>query len=169
VHALRALLHKPLFRYALRLNSNVRKKMKILFVSLFSVVLGVFLFWCIHNLIRNIRAKRWPTANGVVDHSATPDAMRRKYTIILDYRYTVEGTDFRSDRLRFGSQFQTYPKRIANLVRDRYCPGSKVSVYYNPENPSQAVLMPGILFGDLIAIMLLITFLFAMHYDLIFS
>ena len=64
-----------------------------------------------------------------------------EYKINIDYRYSVDGKDFK------GTQF--YPlipnvfsdKKYANELMDKYQNGSEISVYYNPKKPGNSCLI----------------------------
>ena len=51
--------------------------------------------------------------------------------------YTVAGTVFNSNRVAFGSS-------DAQATVDRYRAGTTIRVYYDPQNPFEAVLDPGV-------------------------
>lgn len=59
------------------------------------------------------------------------------------YEYEVNGQIYKSSLLRAGDKFlviQTGGSRTAYDIVDKYPEGAIVTVYYNPQNPSEAVL-----------------------------
>lgn len=59
------------------------------------------------------------------------------------YEYEVNGQNYKSELIRAGDKFlriQTGGSRTAYDIVDKYPEGSAVTVYYNPQNPSEAVL-----------------------------
>ena len=55
------------------------------------------------------------------------------------------------ERVRFG---EVSNKQIAENLLEKYKPGDEVKVYYNPNNPKDSVLEPGISFGMMLMPML---------------
>jgi len=65
------------------------------------------------------------------------------YRASLTYNYTVEGKEFHSDAIHSGTSstsFKYFPQRKI----DKHPAGSKVPVFYNPDQPSEALLEPGL-------------------------
>jgi len=58
---------------------------------------------------------------------------------VVIYDYNVNGQTYRSDRVYYS---RVYGSRGQSSVIN-YTPGTEVTVYYNPHNPSQAVLKTG--------------------------
>ncbi len=96
------------------------------------------------------RSKRWlPTRGKIMTSravaSAGPVQWGRGTTLLWDpgivYQYTVEGTTYRGTRLNFNGHVPTVI-RVQRIV-DRYPIGQPVTVWYNPVDPSSAVLEPG--------------------------
>ena len=56
----------------------------------------------------------------------------------ISYEYTVGGKRYVSSKISF-SVFTTNPRQVVA----RYPKGKTVRVYYHPEKPNQAVLVPG--------------------------
>ncbi len=91
------------------------------------------------------RSADWPSTEGEVIRSK-PQSFSTAYFTSHDaritYRYWVDGRKYVSsgvtpESLGFGS------RREAQEVVDRFPPGSKVAVYYDPKRPGRAVLLPG--------------------------
>lgn len=78
-------------------------------------------------------ARAWPTVEGEVVHSRLTG---RAFDV--RYRYTVDGAALESRRVHVGqfSGLEGYARAIAA----RYPTGSPVLVYYDPDEPSSAVL-----------------------------
>jgi hypothetical protein len=87
------------------------------------------------------KSKSWPTTEGVVTKSAVLHSAE-KDTLNFSYTYSVEQRRFTSSRVnnalinRFGG---LDPQQAAST----YSVGRKVIVYYDPENPGDALLEPG--------------------------
>lgn len=120
------------------------------------LLLGLGVSYYGYRLIRKARASaQWPAAQGAIE-SSTVDVERErerdsdgdvhyetKYIPQIVYHYRVDGTDYYGDQVSFGSTSSRNPNR-AYRIRDQYSPGMEVSVYYDPENPREAVLQPGV-------------------------
>jgi hypothetical protein len=61
------------------------------------------------------------------------------YPVVV-YEYAVNGQRFQSQRIRFGSEIGYGFKRMAENIVAKYPNGSLVSVFYDPQNPTEAVL-----------------------------
>jgi len=119
----------------------------------FLLGLGVSYFG--YRLIRKARASaEWPAAQGKIE-SSTVDVEREreedsdgdihyetKYIPNIVYQYQVDGMDFMGDKISFGGTSNSN-QTWAYKMRDQYPEGSEVAVYYDPENPQDAVLQPG--------------------------
>jgi hypothetical protein len=87
-----------------------------------------------------------------VDH----DSEGTSYSVKVKYVYEVNGRDYESERLRYmqssGSHRWTHAT-VASLPREK-----TVTVYYDPQQPSEAVLMPGLAMCDLLGSVFLLPF-----------
>lgn len=101
-----------------------------------------------HQYRRAVIASRWPTVPGRVTSAELLEGpvlgrVRRttSHRAAVSYVYEVAGKQWTSSRVFFGDEAFIAgrgPERRA----DRYETGGAVQVYYNPEDPSQAVLEP---------------------------
>lgn len=108
-----------------------------------------------YRLIRKAQASaEWPTANGTIK-SSTVDVERErerdsegdihyetKYIPNIVYQYQVEGMDYIGERVSFGGTSSSNQARAYKLTH-QYPEGAEVTVYFNPEDPHDAVLQPG--------------------------
>jgi hypothetical protein len=91
----------------------------------------------------------WPSTEGVISHSAVLLQMQQTsnstdtvtYKADVAYRYKIQGRNYSSDRLTL-ADFSSTARRAQGIV-DRYADGAPVTVYYNPADPSDAVLERG--------------------------
>lgn len=92
----------------------------------------------------------WPSVEGQVTvatvemHVSTDSDgdTSRYYTPRVVYEYSVSGQQYGSDQVTIGSTWN-YPSEARAAAKLKYQTGQRVIVYYNPENPSQAVLESG--------------------------
>jgi hypothetical protein len=91
----------------------------------------------------------WPTTSGVVRLAALKTNFKKpgattQFTPFLCYTYTVDGIPRAGTRLDFADGPLRLPKNQALEWIDRhYPPGKQVTVYYDPNDPDLAVLVPG--------------------------
>jgi hypothetical protein len=99
------------------------------------------LMWDIGKLRQARAARNWPTAEGTVVLS-TIDDRQKESTPHVVYTYTVADTEYTSNQI----SFDIFDKpggegRIESIIA-RYPEGTEVTVYYDPGNPSTAILEP---------------------------
>ena len=82
--------------------------------------------------------QRWPHTAGKVVRSGleTDDG----YQVFVTYQYTVNGTGYSSRQVQFGTPTTYLRKPSAEAAVSRYPADARLTVYYNPENPAEAVL-----------------------------
>ena len=131
-------------------------------VPLMFVIGGLlFLFVGTWNLYRGYSSKNWPTTDGNVVSTEIQTVRRRDsdrafdtdYRLLVRYRYVVQGNEYQSHQLRFGSMVHD-EQAAAKEQQKRYPRGKAVEVHYDPDNPSVAVLLPGVGAGGWVAMIL---------------
>ncbi len=92
--------------------------------------------------LRADASKKWPRASATVTASAVEKSPehRWRYRAALQYSYRVGGKDYQSSRVFWGGN-EGRQKHMASVV-ETYPAGGKVRVFYDPENPAEAVLDP---------------------------
>lgn len=97
---------------------------------------------------RGLQAARWPTASGRITGAELEEGpmMGRfvrtvSHRAAITYAYQVGGREWRSKRVFFGDEAFATGTAARDRVR-KYEPESTVQVYYDPDDPSQAVLEP---------------------------
>ena len=68
----------------------------------------------------------------------------RVYWAEMKYSYVVEGVSFESDRVDYGVETRSSKRARADEIVALYPVGEEVLVYYDPSDPSEAVLEPGV-------------------------
>lgn len=130
-------------------------------VSVGAVVVGVaglvVLALGIRNLRRAAATKAWQTTTGEVSSATVatrestlsptedgePPKPRTLYRADVTYRYTVQGRAYEGRRVGF-DDVELSSEGPAQAVVDRYAPGTQVTVSFDPANPADAVLEPGV-------------------------
>jgi hypothetical protein len=114
-----------------------------------AILLGLALVVPCAALPRFLRAKKsvhWPTAEGVMTVSRlVPGHFKQMkgYYGVIQYRYRIGSADYTGTRLSF-NRLHLSVKDAWQRVLDTYPVGKTVKVYYNPEQPTFAVLEPGL-------------------------
>jgi hypothetical protein len=122
----------------------------VLIMPIFFIA-GIFLAKYGGSVLDNAKASaEWPTVQGTVMHSdvvrerGTGDN-RGKYHYEADvmFEFELDGQTYSSNNVSFGEYASSQASHAREIVR-RYPEGSRVTVYYNPEDPDTAVLEPGV-------------------------
>jgi hypothetical protein len=101
----------------------------------------------LRNLARVWASGDWSAVQGTImeswiEESTTSDeegTETRRYAPKVRYRYTVMGVEYLGDRIAFGPG-RSGNRASAEKVLARYPKGSATLVYYDPNNPDEAVL-----------------------------
>ncbi len=112
-------------------------------------VLGLTAFVQIRQIVRGLRAKSWPSTQGIIedswiDESYDPEDGLTMYKARVKYSYEVGGTRYRGCRIRFGrdgistSSRRSETRRIANLGKGRGVP-----VIFHPRRHKLCTLEAG--------------------------
>ena len=121
--------------------------MEILLIPLvFFLILGLVRFsYASYGIYKSISANWWEKTEGLMENRGlvqSEEDFDSKYGF-FSYKYNVDGQEYINDELRHG--LSDTPNRIEWLyvtyVILRNHP--KVNVYYNPENPSESMLVIG--------------------------
>jgi len=114
----------------------------------FLIVALVFFFIWRRNNQQAQASRNWPSTLGTIgassiqarpSHSSEGGTSTAYYPEVL-YQYEVNGNRYMGQRITFGSQVGYGDSNRARAIVDRYVPGNQIRVYYNPNNPSDAVL-----------------------------
>jgi Protein of unknown function (DUF3592) len=108
-----------------------------------AIVIGAVLY--IVQFRQGLRAdnsKKWPTASGTVTSSALERLPGKKwrYRAAVQYAYRAGGTNYQASRIFWGGN-EGWEKHMASVVAT-YPAGAKVRVFYDPNDPAEAVLDP---------------------------
>jgi len=92
----------------------------------------------------------WPTTQGKVVRSEMA-VMLDNYRVHIEYVYQVDDQLYRSPEVRTRGTAGKHRSDVAPLLL-KYPLGQEVLVYYNPANPSDAYLEPGVDFVNYVII-----------------
>ena len=118
-------------------------------IGMFFVAIGAgIVLWALWNLVQAIGSRNWKTTEGIVlvselQRSRDPDG-GLMYRPEISYQYTADGHEFVASRTRFGQRLALSWSGPAIRAVRRYPAGKTVLVYFDPQDPAEAVLEPGI-------------------------
>lgn len=128
-----------------------------LFVLLLLVVSGWTSFYGINKITTAWSIKNWPTAEGEIIFSEvetklmsdSSEDVKELFRIKIDFKYTVDNKVYHCDEVKHGSSsFYDSNKNGKMRIVETYPAGKIVTVFYNPESPSNSVLETGIPFNN---------------------
>ncbi len=108
--------------------------------------------WQLSVISAGAASESWPTVEGVITFAEVrvhqPSVrdrrelgLKTRYTPRITYRYQVDGKTYENHVIgRYGYT----SKWASGISRGQYAVGKPVTVYYNPENPAESVLEPGL-------------------------
>jgi hypothetical protein len=89
----------------------------------------------------------WPTADGKILYSRA--RVNGTYETLLWYEYYVANRRYVAGNYRTGGNVTPF-RDIARAAAKRYPVGRALKVYYNPAQPSEALLEPGVWYGNFV-------------------
>ena len=117
------------------------------FFFFMSLLLFLGQIWSIY---QGVQSKKWPTAEGIVIQSyvrISPGGDSGDiYEPRISYGYSISGKPYESNSISYKQNPNTTSRGPADNVISKYPKGSRVRVYYDPDNPTNAVLETGL--GD---------------------
>jgi hypothetical protein len=104
--------------------------------------------WSVWELVQAISSSRWLQTEGVIlvsDLQRTRDAEGGySYRPEISYRYQVGGSEFVASRYKFGAGMSLSWSGPAARATQKFPIGSRVTVFYDPADPQEAVLESGV-------------------------
>jgi hypothetical protein len=134
---------------ALYIQSNSWAAYFIIITCLIFLGIGIgMLIKLAQNYRKLQRSKHWLTTNGIITFSdldaqvSTDDEGFRTTTYLarINFAYDVNGNHYECDRINFDYGMRTSNLRKQQSVVEQYPTDSAVTVFYDPDDPSQAVL-----------------------------
>ena len=118
------------------------------FVGLFFIIGLVLILKSIRDKKKAEASSSWPSAVGTVTESKIIENVsydedhyrRTTYRADVHYTYNVIGTPYESKKLAFGATESSSAKSAQEVIA-RFPVGASVPVYYNPNDPKEAVLI----------------------------
>jgi hypothetical protein len=115
---------------------------------IFMAVGGFFVVQGVREWMKASDSAAWPTVAGTVTHSevtrhtsTSKGRTRTSYNARIEFDYEIDGVTYRGDRLTF--KVTSSSQSGAQETVDRHPVGSTVTVSYDPDDRTRAVLEPG--------------------------
>ena len=102
------------------------------------------------SVVTGIESQKWPTTRGEItsgkESSADVWGFPSQHYMFLPYQYVIGGTVHTNADYDVHGPFVGTPKETTRIAKELQNP---VTIYYNPANPEQSVLRPGISFDHI--------------------
>jgi len=122
-------------------NLNARQAFTFLGAMLFP--LGAFILAKTeYNRARAVESLGWPATQGEVRRSEVSSRLvkfGRRYRLLFACDYVVAGRGYRTEKVQFGSGWVT-SRDLIEAFAASYPVGSRPTVYYDPDDPQEAVV-----------------------------
>lgn len=120
------------------------------------LLVGGGLLWWGWNILQDARASAsWPTVDGRVTRSEVTESTDADgadtYRPEVTYEYQVDDRSYENSTIKFGENSYS-TRRRAEEIAANYPVGKRVTVAYDPNEPGQSVLEPGVTGGSYIVL-----------------
>lgn len=133
----------------------------LLFGLLWTALVGAFDGFVVYNIYRQVRSTHFAQTDGVITSSHLTHHRSSKggttYGVAIRYMYRVNAVAYNSDRFRYNAGSSSDSQWAHDAVSEHPA-GATVRVYYDPQNPADAVLSPGVNGSDLFLLLFLTPF-----------
>ena len=103
-------------------------------------------------ILENAKAsEQWPHVTGTITESRIETSRQdgdTMYAALVLYEYAVEDQPLTNDNVWFGGGYSSSDRSDAQDTVNRYPVNKQVEVYYQPDDPANAVLEPGAVFSS---------------------
>lgn len=125
--------------------------METLLVCLFFIILGIVLLLLSINFYKKSKDSiKWSKTKGWISNAYLDkfnDSNSTSYRVEVEYSYTVADKVYNSKRKYYGDHLLNSFFLSTKKLVDKYKIGDTIDVYYNPQNPKDAVLEQGVHFS----------------------
>jgi hypothetical protein len=132
----------------------------VIFTLLWTAGVMFFNGFAARNIAKQYKSGSYPMAAGTVTHSEVQSHRGSKggtsYTAVINYRFLVGEQAFAGSRLRYNVISGGWSQ--ANSLVAAHPTGAAVDVFYDPANPQEALLYPGISGADFMTVLFLTPF-----------
>ena len=131
-----------------------RSYVLVIFGAIFFIVGMGFLLWSvIPTIYDSYRMQYWSSVQGELisaKRSISRSQDSTTYQALAEYRYSVDGQSYKNDRVAINSgadNIGSFQSDLGRKLENSLSRKSPVTVYYNPQNPSDALLNREIRWG----------------------
>lgn len=115
------------------------------FLYVFLLLFGMLYLWVtLSDKQQAEEAVNWPATSGEISQSYIDTEIDnegdRTYRAVVNYQYNVDGVSYTNGRLHFGPRNTYNSQSKASEFLSEYPVGASVTVFYDPEKPTEAVL-----------------------------
>jgi hypothetical protein len=115
---------------------------------------SIWFIWSFCNLRKSRKSEYWHITTGNITKSYVFESYRKGNPAvpIVQYEYSLHGKTYQSDRIFWGNLHTSGTLDAAQQVVNKYRKGTKVTVYFNPNNAKESVLEPDQAQGALLSL-----------------
>jgi len=122
-------------------------KLDFLFKLVICVAIYGGLVYTVLNMLYSLLATQWPKTPGEVAYAGVDEdydgSEGSTYKPIIEFKYTVRGKEYTSNRLAFGFMYTGF-KFLATDICRKYSNRPNIMVSYNSKKPQNSVLLTGL-------------------------
>jgi len=130
---------------------NTKGKGLVIAMILWFIICFAFIGFSAFNIIKGFETESWSQTSATILSSeigystshSRHGGSSTTYGAKITYQYSVNGVSYTSNTISYGYAYSSDHDAASQLV-DNYPVGKIVTIYYNPDNPSEAVLISGI-------------------------
>ena len=130
-------------------NINSQKTSYGIISFIICLLIGImFIANSISSIQKGSDSENWPSTTGYIISSNIvrhPSKHGYTYGANITYQYSINDHTYSSNRISYGD-YSSSDGEHANQLVTQYYVGRNVTVFYNPKNPSEAILEPGATF-----------------------
>ena len=130
-----------MFRLAAKTSAREWARGMVLGALLWSLFVGAVCVVILRGAVRQVISAGWPTADGKVTVSEVTGSKKNSWKV--EYVYSVAGQPYAGERFAYDPMPVQGREEVERHVA-AYPAGAAVTVYYDPGNPGEAVLYPGL-------------------------
>jgi hypothetical protein len=127
----------------------------LLLLVFWSALLAAADYTVIDTSVRQALARHFPSTQGKMLHSNIGRGAIMRRGVDFDYSYAVNGVDYTGHRYRYDDHNTAFE---FSAVASAHRSGSLQTVYYNPNNPADSLLQPGLDGSDLLLLLFALPF-----------
>lgn len=131
---------------------STKDQIGLLTVIAVTVAMGLFFaFQGVKTVVRQARSGSWPAVEATIV-APLQESDSNSQSLMVKYDYVVDGANYTSKWKHLGINVED-PQHYAKVLKD-FAVGNHLDVYYDPLEPSQSVIHPGMRWGSLLQLLL---------------